>query len=116
LQARDALEFEKHLEAVPGVRDFVTGISLPYCVASSGSLEKMSMTLGLCGLSDLFERRIFSAEQVGCGKPAPDLFLLAAQTMVAAPGYCLVVEDSVNGVAAARVVSGWGEMILDRQC
>ena len=110
LRVRDAAEFEKHLAAVPGARDFVAALSLPYCVASSGSLEKMRLTLGLCGLGDLFEGRHFSAEQVARGKPAPDLFLFAAQTLATAPGDCLVIEDSIHGVAAARAAGMrvWG--------
>ncbi len=110
LRARDAMEFEKHLEAVPGARAFVAGLDLPYCVASSGGFEKMGLTLGLCGLSDLFEGRIFSAEQVARGKPAPDLFLFAAEKMGTAPSDCLVIEDSIHGVTAARAAGMrvWG--------
>jgi beta-phosphoglucomutase-like phosphatase (HAD superfamily) len=62
----------------------------------------MARTLGLTGLWDRFEGRIFSATQVEHGKPAPDLFLFAASQMGVAPAACVVVEDSRAGIAAAR--------------
>ena len=62
----------------------------------------MRFTLGLTGLYDRFEGRIFSASQVARGKPAPDLVLFAAEKMGVDPGACAVVEDSAMGVAAAR--------------
>ena len=77
-------------------------ILLPTCVASSGTHDKMKFTLGLTGLYDRFRGRIFSATEVARGKPAPDLFLHAAERMGAAPHHCVVVEDSAHGVAAAR--------------
>jgi len=72
------------------------------CVASSGSPEKMRFTLGLTGLWDLFDGRIFSSTQVPRGKPFPDLFLHAAIAMDVQPFECTVVEDSVPGIQAAR--------------
>jgi beta-phosphoglucomutase-like phosphatase (HAD superfamily) len=77
-------------------------IELPTCVASSGSQEKMRFTLGLTGLWNRFVGRIHSADEVGRGKPAPDLFLHAASSMDTLPGRCVVVEDSPFGVIAAR--------------
>ncbi|MBS1892828.1 MAG: HAD-IA family hydrolase [Actinobacteria bacterium] len=76
-------------------------IDIPTCVASSGSQEKMRLTLGLTGLRERFEGRIFSADEVERGKPAPDLFLFAAESMGARPEDCFVVEDSPFGAAAA---------------
>ncbi len=93
------------LQAVPGVKDAVTALQaagLDTCVASSGAPEKMRFTLGLTGLWDLFDGRIFSASQVSRGKPFPDLFLHAAIRMNVQPFDCIVVEDSVPGVQAAR--------------
>lgn len=93
------------LQAVPGVKDAVTALQaagLDTCVASSGAPEKMRFTLGLTGLWDLFDGRIFSASQVSRGKPFPDLFLHAAISMNVQPFDCVVVEDSVPGVQAAR--------------
>jgi beta-phosphoglucomutase-like phosphatase (HAD superfamily) len=71
-------------------------------VASSGTHDKMQFTLGHTGLYDRFAGRIFSATQVARGKPAPDLFLFAADQMGVRPAECIVVEDSAFGVAAAR--------------
>ena len=56
----------------------------------------------MTGLYERFAGRIFSAEDVAAGKPAPDLFLHAAERMAAAPAGCVVVEDSRSGVQAAR--------------
>ena len=93
------------LQPVSGVKDAVTALQaagLNTCVASSGAPEKMRFTLGLTGLWDLFDGRIFSASQVPRGKPFPDLFLHAALSMNVQPFDCVVVEDSVPGVQAAR--------------
>ena len=77
-------------------------IALPTCVASSGTHDHLRYTLGLTGLYERFAGRIFSAEDVARGKPAPDIFLHAAERMGARPARCLVVEDSRAGVEAAR--------------
>jgi HAD superfamily hydrolase (TIGR01509 family) len=92
--------FERELVAVPGVIEALNGIATPTCVASSGSHDKMRFTLGITGLFDRFEGRIFSVDEVANGKPAPDIFLYAAQRLGAAPDRCAVVEDSVSGVTA----------------
>jgi HAD superfamily hydrolase (TIGR01509 family) len=96
--------FETDLIAVPGVEDVVQWLGHHHtasCVASSGSHEKMRKTLALTGLYGHFEGRIFSAQDVGLGKPAPDLFLYAAAQMGIDPKRCAVIEDSVYGVQAA---------------
>lgn len=90
------------LRPVDGIVEALDRIALPTCVASSGTHDKMRFTLGHTGLYDRFAGRIFSATQVARGKPAPDLFLFAAQEMGAAWQDCVVVEDSAFGVAAAR--------------
>jgi HAD superfamily hydrolase (TIGR01509 family) len=92
--------YERELIAVPGIYEALDGITTPVCVASSGSHDKMRFTLGKTGLFDRFEGRIFSVDQVAHGKPAPDIFLLAADQMGASPDRCAVVEDSVSGVTA----------------
>ena len=93
------------LQPVAGVKDAVVALQragIDTCVASSGSPEKMRFTLGLTGLWELFDGRIYSASQVPRGKPFPDLFLHAALDMNVQPFDCIVVEDSVPGVQAAR--------------
>lgn len=94
--------FERDLTAVDGVVEALDRLSLPHCVASSGSHEKMRRTLGQTGLLPRFAGRIFSATEVQRGKPAPDLFLHAAGTLGTDPARCAVVEDSAYGVQAAR--------------
>ena len=93
------------LQPIGGVKEAIVALQqagYDTCVASSGSPEKMRFTLGLTGLWDLFDGRIFSASQVPRGKPFPDLFLHAAIAMNVQPFDCVVVEDSVPGVRAAR--------------
>jgi HAD superfamily hydrolase (TIGR01509 family) len=94
--------FADALTPVEGVLEALDRITLPTCVASSGTHDHMRYTLGLTGLYERFAGRIFSAEDVANGKPAPDLFLHAAERMAAAPAGCVVVEDSRPGVQAAR--------------
>lgn len=94
--------FGKSLTAVPGVPQLLTHFQVPYCVASNGPREKMRFTLGHTGLLPFFEGRLFSAQDVQHPKPAPDLFLHAAASLGVSAGDCLVVEDSVTGVTAAR--------------
>jgi HAD superfamily hydrolase (TIGR01509 family) len=97
---RDA--FEQELRRVDGVDEALAAIGLPSCVASSSTVARLRHTLELTGLLERFEGRIFSAEQVAHGKPAPDLFLFAAASLGVAPAACAVIEDSQYGVQAAR--------------
>lgn len=99
-RVRDA--FKTELVAIPGVADALDAIDIDTCIASSGTHEKMRLTLGLTGLFDRFKGRIFSTTDVKRGKPAPDLFLHAASEMGHKPARCCVVEDSAAGVEAAR--------------
>jgi HAD superfamily hydrolase (TIGR01509 family) len=95
--------FERELEAVDGVAvllDHLDRRRVASCVASSGTHERIRRTLGITGLLDRFDGRIFSSSDVEHGKPAPDLFLHAASAMCAPPSGCAVVEDSVYGVQA----------------
>lgn len=94
--------FAAELAPVAGVLDALDQITLPSCVASSGTHEHLRYTLGLTGLYERFAGRIFSAEDVPRGKPAPDLFLHAAERMGVERAHCVVIEDSRAGVEAAR--------------
>lgn len=96
--------FEKDLKPVAGIAEILDELhrrNTKFCVASSGSHQKINLSLGLTGLAPYFEGRIFSASQVAHGKPAPDLFLLAAHSIGVASARCIVIEDSAPGVQAA---------------
>ena len=99
---RQQARFAAGVAPIPGIVEVLKKLTLPTCVASSGTHEKMRVTLGSAGLYDYFEGRIFSATEVERGKPHPDLFLHAAAQMGAQPDRCVVVEDSVYGVQGAR--------------
>ncbi|OQD52877.1 hydrolase [Streptomyces phaeoluteigriseus] len=103
--ARVFATFERELRPVAGatgVLEKLAADGVPYCVASSGSHERIRVGHRATGLDRWFDdARIFSAQDVGKGKPAPDLFLYAAERMGVAPERCVVVEDSPLGVRAA---------------
>nr|WP_236960781.1 HAD family hydrolase [Methylobacterium durans] len=94
--------FDRELSAMAGVAEAVRALGVPTCVASSSDPVRLRHTLTLTGLMPLFEGRVFSSAEVARGKPFPDLFLHAAARMGAEPAACLVIEDSVPGVTAAR--------------
>lgn len=92
----------EELETVAGIEAALDRITIPTCVASSGSHRKIRRSLTHTGLWPRFEGRVYSASDVANGKPAPDLFLHAAASMGTPPDACLVVEDSRPGVEGAR--------------
>ncbi|QDN79634.1 HAD family hydrolase [Streptomyces sp. S1A1-7] len=98
--------FERELQPVPGAVQLLEKLAadeVPYCVASSGSHERIRVGHRKTGLDRWFdEGRVFSSQDVGRGKPAPDLFLHAAERMGVAPERCVVVEDSPLGMRAAN--------------
>ncbi|MFB7248738.1 hydrolase [Streptomyces populi] len=104
--ARVFAAFERELKPVPGagqVLEKLAADGVPYCVASSGSHERIRVGHRTTGLDRWFdEGRVFSSQDVGRGKPAPDLFLHAAERMGVRPERCAVVEDSPLGVQAAN--------------
>ncbi|MFJ8002544.1 HAD family hydrolase [Streptomyces sp. NPDC096310] len=119
LHARVFAAFEQELTPVDGVVEVIEKLAadgVPYCLASSGSHERIRVGHRKTGLDRLFPHRrggdedrtadsgnvVFSAQDVGRGKPAPDLFLHAAARMGVAPERCAVVEDSPLGVRAAQ--------------
>ena len=115
-QADIDLALRDSVVAVSGVESVLQLIDAPYCVASSGSHEKMDTTLGKTGLSKYFDGNIFSTSDVTRGKPYPDVYLHAAVSMgVSDPTRCLVIEDSPIGVkgavAAGMTVFGYAELM-----
>jgi HAD superfamily hydrolase (TIGR01509 family) len=100
LRARCEKAFQARLHAVDGALDLVRSLTVPFCVASSGPLEKMKLTLSVTELLPYFEGRLFSSYEIGSWKPEPDLFLHAAKALGVAAHACAVVEDSLPGIQA----------------
>ena len=110
LKSRVLQRFSQRLRPIPGVEAVVSRLESLSCVASSSDLDRVSQALALTGLASLFGSRLYTAQMVERGKPAPDLFLYAAAQMHAAPQRTLVIEDSVSGVTAAKAagMAVWG--------
>ena len=110
LQARIWQRFETGLRAIDGVLDVSAAFAGKQAVASSSEAPKLVRKLQLTGLHEAFAPHVYSSDLVTHGKPAPDLFLHAAAQIDARPEQCVVVEDSVNGVRAARAagMTAWG--------
>ena len=94
--------FETELAPTPGVTAMLDALPVPYRVATSSTPVRARKALEVCGLWERVEGRVDTASEVSRGKPAPDLFLLSAARAGAAPGDCVVVEDSAPGIAAAE--------------
>jgi len=94
--------FATSLKAIPAITETLKAIDLPMAVASGSSLARITQCLTVTQLLSHFNGHIYSVEHVKNGKPAPDVFLHAAQKLGVAPKDCLVIEDSIHGVAAAK--------------
>ena len=94
--------YRTRLNPIAGAVEAISTLPWRYCVASSSRPAKLCLGLIETEQFELFYPHIFSASLVERGKPAPDIFLYAAQRMQATPHSCLVVEDSVAGVQAGR--------------
>jgi HAD superfamily hydrolase (TIGR01509 family) len=94
--------FTDELRAIDGVSELLRSLRMPVCVATNSHPDRVRHSLEITGLFRFFDPHVFSATMVERGKPAPDLFLFAAQRLNTPPGDCLVVEDSVHGITAAR--------------
>jgi HAD superfamily hydrolase (TIGR01509 family) len=108
LEQRAFAVFERELQPVTGISELLNVLDaegITYGVASSGEYTKMQKTLGLTGLLPRLHDRLTSAVDVAHGKPAPDVFLLAAERLGVAPEDCLVLEDSALGIQAARAAN-----------
>ena len=99
------IAFQRDLRPVPHVHGLILTLeraAIPFCVGSNGTIPKMHMSLGLTGLLPHLRDRLFSGEDMERGKPFPDLFLHAAETMGVLPAKCVVIEDSATGLKAAQ--------------
>jgi HAD superfamily hydrolase (TIGR01509 family) len=102
--------FLSSLCPIEGVQLVLEDLRVPHCVASSSDLDRVSLSLSLTGLARHFDGRLYTSQMVERGKPAPDLFLYAAEKMRADPRRTLVIEDSVSGVRAGKAAGMmvWG--------
>jgi HAD superfamily hydrolase (TIGR01509 family) len=131
-EPRTAVEIDRRLatvKAIEGIHDLLDLLEGPRCICSNSSTQRLKLSLTAAGLWDRFKPYVFSAADVrqGRGKPAPDVFLHAAETFEVTPRHVVVIEDSVPGVTAAvsagmRVVGfvggahsfpGHGERLMD---
>jgi HAD superfamily hydrolase (TIGR01509 family) len=99
-QTRSAAALRSELKAVPDIEIVLAAIRTPYCVASSGTHEKMQTTLGITGLLPQFRGKMYSVTEVAQSKPSPDVFLHAARQQGVVPAECAVIEDTPTGVRA----------------
>jgi HAD superfamily hydrolase (TIGR01509 family) len=93
--------FTEELVPTRELAAFLSALPTKRCVASSSSLERIHHSLDVTGLAPFFGEAIFSSSMVKRGKPAPDIFLFAAEKMGADPADCVVIEDSPFGVEGA---------------
>jgi len=102
--------FSSALCPIEGVNTLLQGLQIPHCVASSSDVDRVSLSLSLTGLAPHFDGRLYTSQMVERGKPAPDLFLYAADRMQANPHRTLVIEDSISGVEAGKAagMTVWG--------
>ena len=94
--------FKTELKPIKGIHNLLNEISVQYCVASSGPIEKIRLNLTTTKLIEKFENKIFSSYEIGSWKPNPEIFEYAAEKMGFKPNECVVIEDSMAGVIAAR--------------
>jgi HAD superfamily hydrolase (TIGR01509 family) len=110
LKARVRQAFSSELCPIEGVSSVLDGLQIPHCVASSSDINRVSFSLFLNGLAPYFKTRLYTSQMVKRGKPAPDLFLYAAEKMQVDPHRTVVIEDSISGVTAGKAagMTVWG--------
>ena len=94
--------FQKGVKPIKGVKDILEQLQTPYCVASSGPENKIRLNLELTGLESFFNDNVFSCFEIKKWKPEPEIFLHAAKVMGFKPSECVVIEDSLLGIEAAK--------------
>ncbi len=94
--------YRARLKPADGIFALLEDILGPKCVASSSGPSSLKYSLSLVGLWDHFAPHVFSSVYVKNGKPAPDIFLFAAERLRVAPQDCIVIEDSLAGIRAAK--------------
>lgn len=117
LSDRIAAEMHRSLQPIPGAPAAVAAVrsaAIPLAVASNSARQELLAKLDRLGLREAFGERVFSYEDVPRPKPAPDMYLAAARSCGAAPGDCVVVEDSLLG-ARAGIAAGCRVLGLTRE-
>lgn len=94
--------FKTELKPINGIQDLLNKVTVPFCVASSGPVQKIRLNLSTTNLIDKFENHIFSSYDIGSWKPEPGIYLHAAKSMGFEVGDCVVIEDSAAGIQAAK--------------
>ena len=94
--------FKNNIQPIRGVKNVLDNLNIPFCVASSGPENKIRLNLELTNLLPYFENKIFSCYTIKKWKPDPAVFLWASKTMGFKPNECLVIEDSLSGIKAAK--------------
>ncbi|MAO25727.1 HAD family phosphatase [Roseovarius sp.] len=95
-------KYRSDLQPINGAKSLLSSLKTAYCIASSASPAKLALGLIETEMFELVYPNIFSTKLVDKGKPHPDIFLYAAKKMGALPSRCIVIEDSVAGVTAAK--------------
>jgi HAD superfamily hydrolase (TIGR01509 family) len=107
---------DEGIEGMPGVHallDHLHSVGIPFALATNSDAHYAKRCLAAANLSNAFEVRV-SRDQVKAGKPAPDLFLAAAERLGVSPSQCLVLEDSETGLLAARAAQTYPILIQQR--
>jgi HAD superfamily hydrolase (TIGR01509 family) len=102
IETRVSAELAASVAPIAGVRAALEHCGLPVAVVSNSRMERVQASVRRAGLSEIVGERVFSAQQVARPKPFPDVYLFAAQTLGVDPSRCLVIEDSIAGLTAAR--------------
>ena len=110
MQTRYREAFATRLTEIAGALTAISAVTHPKAVASSSGMEALERKLRQVGHWPHFAPHVYSADHVKDAKPAPDLFLHAAEALRVEPAHCLVIEDSINGVTAAKAAGMrvWG--------
>jgi HAD superfamily hydrolase (TIGR01509 family) len=110
MHARYREAFDTRLTEIAGALAAIAAVTHPKAIASSSGMEALERKLRQVGHWPHFAPHVYSADHVKDAKPAPDLFLHAAEALRIEPARCLVIEDSINGVTAAKAAGMhvWG--------
>lgn len=102
IEANYCQKMRDELQLMPHILSFLQATNLAFCIASNSKMSRLLNNQQATKIDKIFSNITYSAEMVARPKPAPDLFLYAAEQMGYAPKHCLVIEDGVHGIKAAQ--------------